>query len=120
MEKWEYRAVMKFFQLKGKTPTEIKAELDSVYGNTAPSFTTAKFWAAEFKRSRRSIYDKECSGWSKTVTTDEMIDYVHEIVNNDRRLILKELAEAAGLSTNRCVFNCSLKSTVVEHFTNMS
>ena len=54
MEKIEYRAVIKYLFLKGNTPTQIKDELDAVYGewDSAPSFTTVKFWAAEFKRGR--------------------------------------------------------------------
>ena len=50
---------------------------------------------AEFKRGRSSIFDEARSGSSKTATTDEMIDYLHEIVTNDRRLALREIKEAA-------------------------
>ena len=49
IDKIEYRAVIKYLFLKGNTPMQIKVELDSVYGNSARSFTTVKFWAAEFK-----------------------------------------------------------------------
>ncbi|GFT14209.1 HTH_48 domain-containing protein [Trichonephila clavipes] len=55
MDKIEYRAVVKYFFLKGNTPTQIKEEVDSVYGDSAPSFTTVKFWAAKFKRGRKSL-----------------------------------------------------------------
>lgn len=75
MEKLEYCAVIKFLHLKGKTLTEIKAELDSVYGDAAPSFTIVKTWAGKFKRGRTSIFDEERSGL-KNVTTDK--DYVHQ------------------------------------------
>ena len=40
---------------------QIKDELDSVYGDSAPSFTTVKFWAAEFKRGHKSLEDDERS-----------------------------------------------------------
>jgi len=50
MEKIEYQAVIKYLFLKGM-PTQIKNKLDAVYGDSAPSFITVKFWAAEFKRS---------------------------------------------------------------------
>ena len=42
IDKIEYRAVIKYLFLKGNTPTQIKDELDSVYGDSAPSFTTVK------------------------------------------------------------------------------
>ncbi|XP_018353526.1 PREDICTED: putative uncharacterized protein FLJ37770 [Trachymyrmex septentrionalis] len=86
MDKIEYRAVIKYLFLKGNTPTQIKDELDSVYGDSAPSFTTVKFWAAEFKRGRKSLGDDERSGRPKTATADENIAKVHQIVLDDRRI----------------------------------
>ncbi|XP_077255973.1 prostate tumor-overexpressed gene 1 protein-like [Temnothorax americanus] len=61
MEKTEYRAVIKFLHLKRKNTQEIKDELDSVYGEASPSFTTVKHWVAEYKRGRTSILDEERS-----------------------------------------------------------
>ncbi|GFT37180.1 HTH_48 domain-containing protein [Trichonephila clavipes] len=84
-DKFEYRAVIKSLFLKGNTPTQIKNELDSVYGDSAPSFTTVKVWAAEFKRSRKSLGDDERSGRPNTATTDEHIAKVHQIVLDDHR-----------------------------------
>lgn len=101
MEKIEYRAVIKFLYLKGKTPTEIKGELLEVYGECAPSFSTIKTWAAEFKRGRTSIFDEDRSGRPKTATTDEIVEKVHQIVMEDRRLKLDEIAEASGISHER-------------------
>ena len=68
MDKIEYRAVIKYLFLKGNMPTQIK---DSVYGDSAPSFTTVKFWAAEFKHGHKSLGDDECLGRPKTATTNE-------------------------------------------------
>lgn len=48
MENLEYWAVTKFLHLKGKTPAEIQAELKSVYGDAAPSFTIVKTWVDSF------------------------------------------------------------------------
>ena len=101
MEKIEYRAVMKFLHLKEKKTQEIKDELDSVYGEASPSFTTVKYWVAEYKRGRTSILDEERSGRPKTATTDEMVDLVHQTVMEDRRLTLTDIAEACGISSER-------------------
>src|SRR5436190_6983885 len=95
MDKIEYRAVIKYF-LKGNTPTQIKDELDSVYGYSAPSFTTVKFWAAEFKRGRKSLGDDERSGRPKIATTDENIGKVHEMVLDDRRIKHEKAVRALG------------------------
>lgn len=101
MEKIEYRAVIKYLFLKGNTPTQIKDELDSVYGDSSPSFTTVKFWAAEFKRGRKSLGDDERSGRPKTVTTDDNIAKVHQMVLDDRRIKVREIAEAMKMSKER-------------------
>ena len=77
---------MKYLFLKGNTPTQIKDELDSVYGDSAPSFTTVKFWAAEFKCGRKNSGDDERSGRPKTATTDENIAKVHQMALDDRRI----------------------------------
>ncbi|GFV36531.1 HTH_48 domain-containing protein [Trichonephila clavipes] len=69
-DKIEYRAVIKYLFLKVNTPTQIKYELYFVYGDSAPSFTKVKCWAAEFKRSRMSLGDEERSGRPSTVTND--------------------------------------------------
>ena len=36
MEKLEFHVVIKFLQLRGKTPTEVKVELNLIYGDAAP------------------------------------------------------------------------------------
>ena len=101
MEKIEYRAVIKYLFLKGNTPTQIKVELDTVYGDNAPSFTTVKFWAAEFKRGRKSLGDDERSGRPKTATADDNIAKFHQMVLDDRRIKVREIAEVMKMSKER-------------------
>lgn len=43
-------------------------------------FTTVKFWAAEFKRGRKSLGNDERSGRPKTTNTDDSIAKVHQMV----------------------------------------
>ena len=90
---------------KGNTPTQIKDELDSVYGDSAPSFITLKFWAAEFKRGPKRLGDDERSGRPKTATTDENIAKVHQMVLDDRRIKVREIAEVTNMSKNMFVTN---------------
>ena len=42
--KAEYRAVIRYLYLKGKTGKEIHGELADVYGSSAPSYAQVKFW----------------------------------------------------------------------------
>ena len=55
--KVEYRAVIWYLYLKGKTGKEIHGELADVYGSSAPSYAQVKFWVGEFKRGRTSLED---------------------------------------------------------------
>ncbi|XP_065665495.1 protein GVQW3-like [Hydra vulgaris] len=100
MDKIEYRAVIKYLFLKGNTPTQTKDEMDSVYGDSAPSFTTVKIWAAEFKCGQ-SLGDDERSGRPKTATTDENIAKVHQVVLDNRRIKVREIAEVMNISKER-------------------
>ena len=60
--KVEYRAVIRYLYLKGKTGKEIHGELADVYGSSAPSYAQVKFWVGKFKRGRTSLEDKARSG----------------------------------------------------------
>lgn len=101
MDKIECRAVIKFLHLKNNTPTQIKTEMDSVYGESAPSFSTVKFWVAEFKRGRTNLYDDERVGRPKTATNQDIVQKVHRLVLNDRRIKVREIAEAVSISKER-------------------
>ena len=46
--KVEYRAVIRYLYLKGKTGQEIHCELTNVCGSSAPSYAQVKFWIGEF------------------------------------------------------------------------
>ena len=52
--KVQYRAVIRYSYLKGKTGKEIHGQLADVYGSSAPSSAQVKFWAGEFKGGRTS------------------------------------------------------------------
>ena len=66
----------------------IKAELDSSLGEFAPSFTTMKYWVADFEYYRMSCQDEHRSSRLTEVTTTEMVKKIHKIVLDDRRLKL--------------------------------
>ena len=61
-DKIEYRAVIKFFVKEGLTPKEIHSKFIKFYGDSSPSFSTIKKWAAEFKRGRTSLEDDPREG----------------------------------------------------------
>ena len=61
----EYRAVIKIFVKEGLTPNEIHSKFIKVYGDSSPSFSTIKKWAAEFKRGRTSLENDAREGRQK-------------------------------------------------------
>ena len=72
LSKAEYRVVIRYFFLKGKTGQEIHCKLISVYGSSAPSYAQVKFWVGEFKCSRMSLEDETRSGRPSDATNEEM------------------------------------------------
>ncbi|GFU84080.1 HTH_48 domain-containing protein [Trichonephila clavipes] len=80
MDKIDYRAVIKYLLLKGNTCTQIKDESDSIKGNSASSFTTVKFWIAEFKCRFKNLGDDERSTSPNTATTTKTLPKVHQLV----------------------------------------
>ena len=82
--KVEYRAVIRYLYLKGKTGQEIHCELTNVYGSSAPSYAQVKFWVGEFKRSKTSLEDKTRSGRPSDATDEEMCNKVRDLVYSDR------------------------------------
>ena len=96
--KVEYRAVIRYLYLKGKTGQEIHCELTNVYGSSAPSYARAKFWVGEFKRSRTSLEDETRSGRPSDATDEEMCNKVRDLVYSDRRIKVEEIANALHIS----------------------
>ena len=90
-----------FLFLQGKAPKEIHAILKETLGEYAPSNATVKDWVAQFKRGDFSTRDAPRPGRPKTVTTPEIIDQIHELILEDRRISAKSIAEQLGISCER-------------------
>ena len=104
MEKLEIRGVIKYLHKKGLSGQEIHNDMVNVLGESAPSYATVKNWIAEFKRGRTSIQDEPRSRRPKTATTPEIIAKVHDMVLDDRRVKVREIGNAIGISNDRVHF----------------
>jgi len=101
----ETRDVIKvFFFLQDKAPKEIHAILTETLEEHAPSYTTVKNWVAQFKRGDFSTCDAPHPGRPKTVITPEIIDQIHKIIMEDRRILAKSIAEQLCISRERVGF----------------
>ena len=93
MSNIEHRAVIKFFTRKGLNAIEISKELDNVYKDFAPSHRTVAEWVAEFKDSERASGDALRMGRPSTITADENIEAIEQIVMRNRQISIRRLAE---------------------------
>jgi len=95
------RELSSFFFLQDKTPKEIHAILIEALGEYVPSYATVKNWVAHFKRGDFSTCDAPRPGRPKTVTTPQIIDQIHELILEDRRISAKSIVEQLGISRER-------------------
>ena len=96
--KIEYRAVIRYLYLKGKTGKEIHGELADVYGSSAPSYAQVKLYVGEFKRGRTSLEDKARPGRPQDATDEEMCKKVRDLVYSNWRIQVEEIAQALDIS----------------------
>ena len=87
--------------MQGKAPKEIHVILTETLGEHAPPYATVKNWVAQFKRDDFSTCDAPRRGRPKTVTTPEIIDQIHELILEDRRISAKSIGEQLGISRER-------------------
>jgi len=90
-----------FFFLQGKAQKEIYGILTETLKEHAPSYAIVKNWVAKFKSGDFSTYDAPRPGRHKTATTPEIIDQIHELIFEDRRISAKSVAEQLGFSRER-------------------
>ena len=98
MDKLEYRAVIRFFTLKNLGHNEIHNQLLEVYGNDAPSLSTVKYWSQQFRFGRKSIHDEERTGRPPEGCTNENVDHIAKLIEEDKRIKIKQISTIVGLS----------------------
>ena len=84
------RAVLKRFEM-----------LWQAYGSETLSCTAVFLWWRHFKDSNTRVIDKARSGRPSTVITDVNIAKAAELLENDRRLTLRELSASLNISFER-------------------
>jgi len=75
--------------------------LTEALGEHAPSYAIIKNWVAQFKHGDFSTCDMPRPGRPKTVTTSAIIDHIHELILQDRRISAKLIAEQLRISRER-------------------
>ncbi|KAG5324780.1 GVQW3 protein, partial [Acromyrmex heyeri] len=62
---------------------------------------TVKYWFREFRGGRNSTTDEVRSGRPSDAVTEDNVKKIHEMVLADRKVKVRELADATKISTER-------------------
>ena len=76
--------------------------LTKAYAEFAMSKKRVYEWYKRFQDGREDVEDDERPGRPSTSTTDENVEKVKEMVMNDRRIIIREVADDVGISIGSC------------------
>ena len=98
LENVQYRSVIRFLLMKGKSREEIFVELSSVYGEESSSISTVKRWFNHFRDDRTSVFDEEKSGRPREIG-EEIAKKLKKIVQCERRITTRELTMRLNVST---------------------
>lgn len=82
--------------------SEVCKMLTKAYGESAMSKARIYEWYKRFKEGRENVKDDERPGRPSTSTTDENVKKVQEMVMNDRRITIREVADDVGISVGSC------------------
>jgi len=91
----DQRVYIKTETLRGKTPMEIHSSLMEV--ETVDRSTISR-WAQRFHEGRLSTENDPKSGRPRTLTDDQSVERVLQILEEDRRMTCEEIAHCAGIS----------------------
>ena len=76
--------------------------LTKAYGESAMSKTRVYEWYKRFQDGREDVEDDERPGRPSTSTTDENVEKVKEMVMNDHRVTIREVADDFRKSIGSC------------------
>ena len=113
MVKGGNQSCIRFLNAKSLNPTEIHKELQSVYGEQVISRTQVYHWCNLFEAGHSDLTDREGRGRSITATSEDNVKRVDELIRQDRRLKLHEIASSLEIletSAYRIVFDELQKS----------
>ncbi|UYV63757.1 hypothetical protein LAZ67_2005523 [Cordylochernes scorpioides] len=94
----DQRICIKFCVKNEFKGAEIFWMFQTAYGVAVMSRRRVFEWYKRFKEGREETADNERSGRPFTSTTPEKVDKVFELVHEDRRITVREVAEEAGIS----------------------
>jgi hypothetical protein len=98
----EQRICVKFCFRLGKTASDTHEMLKTAFGDNAMGRTQTFELFNPFKRRETFVEDSEHAGCPSTGYTDENVENIRKIVNEDRQNTIAEIAGRLGLSYGTC------------------
>lgn len=98
MEPRDHRAVILYLFKKNLSPAAIKADMDQVLEETAPSYETVKYWHRQFKCGRTSTSSEASPGRPQELNMEHLDALAEEQVRADARISQRHLAGILGVS----------------------
>ena len=95
---FEVRTNIKFLVKLGWKGTEIIQALQTVYKDDASKKTCVYKWIEKSRDGREAVEDDEGRGRPTTSKNNENIDFVRNLVKEDGRLTVYQIAETVGIS----------------------
>jgi len=94
----DQRGYIKGCVLLKEDPAKIHKKLITAYGNQAYSIRSVLRWVEHFKQGNSNLEDADRSGRSITAATLTNINYVHSLIEENRRISYSRLEELTLLS----------------------
>ena len=91
-----FRAIIFYNFRRGLTQQQCIDELNSIFGDEAPSKASVYRWYGEFNQGRSSLQDEFREGRPKLVVVPETIDAVHQLILQDHHVIYPEIETTLG------------------------
>ena len=94
----EQHVIIRFLHLRGVTPIEIHRPLSETCCDGVMDVKNVRSWVRQFKEGRTSCDNEPKQPQPRTSRTDNMLARVEQIVMEDRRLGVRDIASKAGIS----------------------
>ena len=96
MEKVEYRSVIKFLFLQGKTASNVHEEMRAVYKDDCPSYDVVKHWCRQFRCGRLSVQDEPRCGRPSVIECEDISKKIELLILEDRRITISNIVATTG------------------------
>ncbi|KAG5344564.1 SETMR methyltransferase, partial [Acromyrmex heyeri] len=96
--KLEQRTCIKFCCKNEIKCSDTLKMLQKCYGDDTLSKTQVYQWYERFKSGREAVEDDACPGRPSTSKTDENVDEIRQLLIENRKLTIREIAETTNIS----------------------